>query len=68
MSPSRPGFVTGRAVVTVSRTVVASDGLARVAAFLGAGLLLLAARTRYARLAAEADVGDATAEPVQPRA
>jgi hypothetical protein len=48
--------------------VVAPDGLARVAAFLGAGLLLLAARTRYARLAAEADVGDATAEPVQPRA
>jgi uncharacterized membrane protein len=35
--------------------LVALDGLARVAAFLGAGLLLLAAGTRYARLVAEAD-------------
>ena len=34
--------------------LVALDGLARVAAFLGAGLLLLAAGTRYARLVAEA--------------
>lgn len=31
------------------------DGLARVAAFLGAGLVLLAAGTRYARLVAEAE-------------
>jgi uncharacterized membrane protein len=35
--------------------LVALDGLARVAAFLGAGLVLLAAGTRYARLVAEAD-------------
>ncbi|MDT7580188.1 MAG: hypothetical protein QOK35_1452, partial [Pseudonocardiales bacterium] len=35
--------------------LVALDGLARVAAFLGAGLLLLAAGTRYARLVAEAE-------------
>jgi Predicted membrane protein (DUF2339) len=35
--------------------LVALDGLARVAAFLGAGLLLLAAGTRYSRLVAEAD-------------
>jgi len=34
--------------------LVALDGLARVAAFLGAGLVLLAAGTRYARLVAEA--------------
>jgi hypothetical protein len=34
---------------------VALDGLARVAAFLGAGLVLLAAGTRYARLVAEAE-------------
>ena len=31
------------------------DGLARVVAFLGAGLVLLAAGTRYARLVAEAE-------------
>ena len=35
--------------------LVALDGLARVAAFLGAGLVLLAAGTRYARLVAEAE-------------
>ena len=38
--------------------LVALDGLARVAAFLGAGLLLLAAGTRYARLVAEAESSD----------
>jgi uncharacterized membrane protein len=36
--------------------LVALDGLARVGAFLGAGLVLLAAGTRYARLVAEAEV------------
>ena len=35
--------------------LVALDGLARVAAFLGAGLVLLVAGTRYARLVAEAE-------------
>jgi uncharacterized membrane protein len=35
--------------------LVALDGLARVAALLGAGLVLLAAGTRYARLVAEAE-------------
>lgn len=35
--------------------LTALDGLARVGAFLGAGLLLLAAGTRYARLVAEAE-------------
>ena len=35
--------------------LVALDGLARVAAFLGAGLVLLAAGTRYARLVANAE-------------
>jgi len=34
--------------------LVALDGIARVGAFLGAGLVLLAAGTRYARLVAEA--------------
>ena len=34
--------------------LVALDGIARVAAFLGAGLILLAAGTRYARMVAEA--------------
>lgn len=34
--------------------LVALDGIARVAAFLGAGLVLLAAGSRYARLVAEA--------------
>ena len=37
--------------------LVALDGLARVAAFLGAGLVLLAAGTRYARLVAQAEAG-----------
>ncbi|MFC4946907.1 DUF2339 domain-containing protein [Pseudonocardia sp. GCM10023141] len=35
--------------------LTALDGLARVGAFLGAGLVLLAAGTRYARLVAEAE-------------
>jgi uncharacterized membrane protein len=35
--------------------LVALDGLARVGAFLGAGLVLLAAGTRYARMVAEAE-------------
>jgi predicted membrane protein DUF2339 len=35
--------------------LVALDGMARVGAFLGAGLVLLAAGTRYARLVAEAE-------------
>jgi Predicted membrane protein (DUF2339) len=35
--------------------LVALDGLARVVAFLGAGLVLLAAGTRYARLVAEGE-------------
>ena len=47
--------------------LVALDGLARVAAFLGAGLLLLAAGTRYARLVAEAETAVAEPEPA-PRA
>ena len=47
--------------------LVALDGLARVAAFLGAGLLLLAAGTRYARLVAEAETAVAEPEPT-PRA
>jgi hypothetical protein len=38
--------------------MVALDGVARVAAFLGAGLVLLAAGTRYARLVAEAEACD----------
>ncbi|MHA6797211.1 DUF2339 domain-containing protein [Pseudonocardia bannensis] len=38
--------------------LVALDGIARVAAFLGAGLVLLAAGTRYARLVAEAETED----------
>lgn len=38
--------------------LVALDGIARVAAFLGAGLVLLAAGTRYARLVAEASKND----------
>jgi uncharacterized membrane protein len=45
--------------------LVALDGLARVAAFLGAGLLLLAAGTRYARLVAEAE--PAAVEEESPR-
>ena len=43
--------------------LVALDGLARVAAFLGAGLLLLAAGTRYARLIAEAEDAETEPEP-----
>ena len=43
--------------------LVALDGLARVAAFLGAGLLLLAAGTRYARLIAEAEDAETEHEP-----
>lgn len=35
----------------------ALDGVARVAAFLGAGLVLLTAGTRYARMVAEAEPG-----------
>ncbi len=56
------GFVLVAAAVVklVFFDLVALDGLARVAAFLGAGLLLLAAGTRYARLVAEAE---ATTEP-----
>ncbi len=38
--------------------LVALDGLARVAAFLGAGLVLLAAGTRYARMVADAEAGE----------
>ncbi len=58
---SRPALrVTGLVLVAaaVAKLVlfdlVALDGMARVAAFLGAGLVLLAAGTRYARLVAEA--------------
>ncbi len=104
VSPTRSGFVTGHAAVTVSWTIVALallargirrpalrvaglvlvaaavaklvlfdlvalDGLARVAAFLGAGLLLLAAGTRYARLVAEAEPApDPEPAPAEPRA
>ncbi|WP_328605134.1 DUF2339 domain-containing protein [Amycolatopsis sp. NBC_00345] len=85
--PSRSGFLTGHALITVSWTVTALvlllrgidavalrvvglvlvgaavlklvlfdlaalDGLARVAAFLGAGLVLMVAGARYARLVA----------------
>jgi uncharacterized membrane protein len=48
--------------------LVALDGLARVAAFLGAGLLLLAAGTRYARLVAEAEPEAPEPAPAEPRA
>jgi uncharacterized membrane protein len=49
--------------------LVALDGLARVAAFLGAGLVLLAAGTRYARLVAEAETrADREPEPGSGRA
>ena len=63
------GLVLVAAAVTklVFFDLVALDGLARVAAFLGAGLLLLAAGTRYARLVAEAETDvDGASEP-QPR-
>ncbi len=46
--------------------LVALDGIARVAAFLGAGLVLLAAGTRYARLVAEAEAVDGGAPAVGP--
>jgi uncharacterized membrane protein len=51
------GLVLGGAAVAklVLFDLVALDGLARAAAFLGAGLVLLAAGTRYARMVAEAD-------------
>jgi uncharacterized membrane protein len=59
---SRPALrITGLVLVVaaVAKLVlfdlVALDGVARVAAFLGAGLVLLAAGTRYARLVAEAE-------------
>jgi Predicted membrane protein (DUF2339) len=58
---SRPALrVTGLVLVAaaVAKLVlfdlVALDGIPRVAAFLGAGLILLAAGTRYARMVAEA--------------
>jgi uncharacterized membrane protein len=46
--------------------LVALDGLARVGAFLGAGLVLLAAGTRYARLVAEAEANADAARPTGP--
>jgi uncharacterized membrane protein len=46
--------------------LVALDGLARVGAFLGAGLVLLAAGTRYARLVAEAEANADSARPAGP--
>jgi uncharacterized membrane protein len=59
---SRPALrITGMVLVgaAVAKLVlfdlVALDGLARVGAFLGAGLVLLAAGTRYARMVAEAE-------------
>jgi hypothetical protein len=65
---SRPALrVTGLVLVAaaVAKLVlfdlVALDGIARVGAFLGAGLVLLAAGTRYARMVAEA-----TATPAEP--
>jgi uncharacterized membrane protein len=41
--------------------LVALDGMARVVAFLGAGLVLLAAGSRYARMVAEASDGSPAA-------
>ncbi|MGH3566670.1 MAG: DUF2339 domain-containing protein, partial [Pseudonocardia sp.] len=59
---SRPALrITGLVLVgaAVAKLVlfdlIALDGLARVGAFLGAGLILLAAGSRYARLVAEAE-------------
>ncbi|MGE3257349.1 DUF2339 domain-containing protein, partial [Pseudonocardia sp.] len=55
--------ITGLALVAaaVAKLVLfdlaALDGLAQVVAFLGAGLLILAAGARYARLVAEAEAG-----------
>jgi hypothetical protein len=59
----RAGLVLVGAAVAklVLFDLVALDGLARVAAFLGAGLVLLAAGTRYARLVAGSDTGSDTA-------
>jgi uncharacterized membrane protein len=55
----RPALrVTGLVLIAAAVTklvlfdLIALDGLARVAAFLGAGLLMLAAGVRYARLVA----------------
>ena len=42
--------------------LVALDGLARVAVFLGAGLVLLVAGIRYARWVGSGDVGDTVSE------
>lgn len=50
-------LVTAAVAKLVLFDLVALDGIARVAAFLGAGLVLLAAGTRYARLVAEAEQG-----------
>ena len=47
-------LVAGAVAKLVLFDLVALDGLVRVAAFLGAGLVLLAAGTRYARMVAEA--------------
>lgn len=62
---SRPALrITGLALVgaAVAKLVLfdlgALDGLAQVAAFLGAGLVILAAGTRYARLVTEAEARD----------
>lgn len=55
-------LVAAAVVKLVLFDLVTLDGIARVAAFLGAGLVLLAAGTRYARLVAEAGTG-APAEP-----
>jgi len=62
-APRVAGLVLVAAAVAklVLFDLVALDGPARVAAFLGAGLLLLAAGTRYARLVAEVEP---SAEPV----
>jgi uncharacterized membrane protein len=46
--------------------LVALDGLARAGAFLGAGLVLLVAGTRYARLVAEATPAPPAARPGHP--
>jgi uncharacterized membrane protein len=51
-------LVGGAVAKLVLFDLVALDGLARVAAFLGAGLVLLAAGTRYARLVAEAETAE----------
>jgi uncharacterized membrane protein len=47
--------------------LVALDGLARVGAFLGAGLVLLAAGTRYTRLVAEAERDAVPVQTVPPQ-